>query len=887
MANQVVLYLSRSLNLSKVKDATMQEYIYKYIISRHENVLTYTVKNETEKLSQLFRDVAFHDLAVFLLNKDSEWDKKKYRKILAHFLLFLHKLGVLEPPISRISDFKYYFENGAIIKGFIPFLLRDNHYDMFRNSLLYNLRNDIFCREVYCMSLDPSRFRDKKIFEVCNSTFIQMKYFSNHTIGTLNSKLLYYRKECYKIADMLCSDLTAKTLLNLLSDTEDKTHSQIQAMQHSLLSIFKNLYLEDIIQDTNLIAFFKLYIDFDSSMTINVIKKILSSRNVCLWENCRYQYKDRVQNAFRYLDITDPHKRTLVKDFLCLHTGGYLWSVYDAFCEHFDDSLPSADCNLDFSAFLHQINYFTAHNLDTSICGIVTSFYIYIYNSVDPNIFGTDEAIIAAMHRTRIGYELSNGYTIVPYNPLEDVPLGDKWILCYKEHIHSDITQTKLLDFSDITCEIYKLWIKQFIWKENVMVETKAHPLGVYKAGMDYIYQIKTGTVRTFFAHPSTAIEKITVSEIEAYKNHILSTSENNRTRCSRIYNFRNLIKYIDENKLGEIESGVYYNLTYTLSNDYENTQAIPDDELQAVSAIMKEKAEQDISAAMYYAVFYIALETEFRGSQIVTLKRNCIRETAKDNEYVLVSGTKKSAGEEIEQPITTYVKREIDIIIRLGEEYREKCSNTRLKDCLFIVPGARRNLFTAMTTVKFNTFFKRCCSEAGIPLYSLQNLRDTHMTKADEYAIRENLSEIERSVLTGHKSSTTDIVHYVDTNIRTLLEAVHGVIIGNVNVDGQIVRNLDPAIRRPENIVSNGCGYCKSQACNNFTYLDCMLCKDFVTTIDRLPYFEEQIRVVDAQIPNCELKHDKEDLINIKLLLLHFIEKIMIIKEAEINGRD
>ena len=84
-----------------------------------------------------------------------------------------------------------------------------------------------------------------------------------------------------------------------------------------------------------------------------------------------------------------------------------------------------------------------------------------------------------------------------------------------------------------------------------------------------------------------------------------------------------------------------------------------------------------------------------------------------------------------------------------------------------------------------------------------------------------------------------------------------------------------------PQNEVSHSCGYCSSKACSDFTYLDCLLCKSFVTTIDRLPYFYEQLKQIDSKLPLAKCPHDREDLVNIKRLLLYYIDKITTAKGA------
>lgn len=374
----------------------------------------------------------------------------------------------------------------------------------------------------------------------------------------------------------------------------------------------------------------------------------------------------------------------------------------------------------------------------------------------------------------------------------------------------------------------------------------------------------------------------ITVNDIIAWKNHLINKYENNRTRTSRIYIIRYILKFIQENGIIELSNGIYYHLQYSLDNNYDNALAVPDEHLKQLSKLMKKKSEEKITNAVYYLAFYIALETEFRASQLFSLKVDCVRETAKKDEYVLISKTKTSANEEVEQPITTYVKRHIDEIINLTKEYRQKSNIEGVSEYLFITSGQRKNSYVILTSQSFNSFLQKCCKKLNLPLYSYKNLRKTHMTKAEEFIIRNQMSEIEQNILSGHRSPTIDNKHYIDTSIKNLLESVHGVIIGNIDVSGKIKESLSSDIASLENSVSNNCGYCSSKNCNDNSFLDCILCKDFVTTIDRLPYFEEQVKIIDKKIKNTIISHDKEDLVNIKRLHLGFISKILELKSKK-----
>ena len=108
------------------------------------------------------------------------------------------------------------------------------------------------------------------------------------------------------------------------------------------------------------------------------------------------------------------------------------------------------------------------------------------------------------------------------------------------------------------------------------------------------------------------------------------------------------------------------------------------------------------------------------------------------------------------------------------------------------------------------------------------------------------------------------------------MLEASNKVIIGDVNLQGQIIKKVPDNIEIKENLVSDECGYCSAETCNVFSELSCMLCKDFVTTLNRKPYFEEQLKLIDSIIKTKELPHDKKDLINRKRLILGYLEAII-----------
>jgi len=138
--------------------------------------------------------------------------------------------------------------------------------------------------------------------------------------------------------------------------------------------------------------------------------------------------------------------------------------------------------------------------------------------------------------------------------------------------------------------------------------------------------------------------------------------------------------------------------------------------------------------------------------------------------------------------------------------------------------------------------------------------------------------------VSTGHADMRTTIKHYRQTEIKNYLEAMYGIIIGNVNIKGIVACNISDIIKElPPKIesitVKEKCGFCKQQECPLTKEIDCLICKSFITTIDRIPFFEKKIALLDEKIRNELIEHEKDHLKQIKRLCVGYLEKLFEIK--------
>lgn len=828
------------------------------------------------KLDQL----SFQDI----LKSEASWNIRNKRKLFVSFLVSCCYSGyITDSRINRLLDFQNTLDTLCANSRNICYLLKDDNYDSFKSSSLFGDIDKKYAIVVYTHTLCNKISSSDSDFVSLNTYMQDIKFRADIIPAVKRTMLLRFDEICTTLEGN-ASQWTAKQIIKIIENAKTFSSTKYLITIQVLHEMLSQLCNDHLIDDINIKKMVELNKVLNHNINTDQMLAILHSIHPEYWLDCSFTQPNGIKrNNIRYINCPLKDVRECISVFLSTY---YVrsGSEISEFCSNFSISLGKIKIKsiseLNFKTFQEQAKYFyTYGDKKNRELSILVSFYVYLSQNLNDKLFESEGVPTTILFRQSIGIDIANGYQVVQYNQLENVPESDKWLLCYKTYNRDNVVQIRAIDFTKIESKVYRSWYKHYLWKEDVTMYTKLHPFSIISYGLNYLYDLKNGTIFSIFSKPGLE-NVVTVGDITSYRNHVLETKSNNRTRNGYIYNIRNLLRHVDIHNLGTIEPGIFYTLTHTLDQSYDNTLPIPNEHLSSIATLLKSKAEKDKFAAICSSIFFIALETEFRASQIVNLNKDCIQPTAKHGEYVVVSETKTSANELIEQPISSYVEREIRHAITISNEYREKCTNTHLLNKLFIYPGNKKGIYRKMTEYRFNRFLRGCCKELKIPLYTLENLRDTHMTKAEEFKIRNHLSDIEQNILTGHKNTAVDDIHYVKLDIREMLEAIHGTIIGNVTLEGKILSTLDSSVANIANEVEHSCGYCNRSSCNMLINLDCILCKDFVTTVSRLPYFEEQVRLLDKRIEQTTILHDKEDLINIKRIMLRYIEEILKVKE-------
>lgn len=826
------------------------------------------------KLKQMYTELfANEDMSVFQFSRiDILLKESSPKSMLRVFnaVIYLLKEGVInDSKLARLLPFEHRFTTQGASYADFTYLMNSAIYEVFTSDR--GVMSTAYVDKLFFLTCDSLKLHDDEIMAITDEWCESVKVDNRLTVSTRCAKLPMIHT-------------MAKWLFSSCGIDDLKRSDLANANKRSLLIE----YLEFIDKKHPLTDELRYLISFKDILVGNASLKF---REMCCADNI-FQYvgvreNEKIRRICR-LDI--PSGTPLFQDMVgYISVSSYSSEAFTSFIESFYSSMGgyavTNTIQLSMDTLKASGRFYHNKKNEKQFRSFLFSFYNYCYDKYRINFFEKDQIDSALIEKQGLVRYLNDEYAIVKYNPYDNVPLADKWILCYNPKYdaateHSS-TKSIVMDFSGVQNETFRQWVKEYVWRSDKSLKSKRAVSNVLKEALNYIHQIRIKQIAVIYCRDIAAQDApFTKSELTAIRQFYLTQDTTNVTKHSKIYNFRSFLQFLEDYNITEVPRGAYYHLYH--QNEPNNTSmAIPNEELSLLTKVITDRSENSVLENLYSVIYALALDTNFRISKIVSLQADCVVETAKKGEYVVVSRDKDATIHEMREPITRETKRMIDHAVEITKELRQQAPE-HLKSYLFIAPQKGTVAVRAINRNNFTIYIKKCCMDAGIPEYTPSNLRDTHMTMAKAFQIRNRLSDLELSALTGHKTPSVDMEHYVDMDITTMMEALHGITIGNVDLKGKIVKQVPADIAIRENEVSNGCGYCQSDCCKNLTYLDCIMCKDFVTMPSRLPFFEEQIKQMDMNIRNAKTLHDKEDYINIKRLFVAYVSAIKTIEVTE-----
>lgn len=612
--------------------------------------------------------------------------------------------------------------------------------------------------------------------------------------------------------------------------------------------------------------------------------------NIILSKRPNFSKKDAFAVSDFKLDVTNRFLYFILQEFILSHITMAI--IQKDFFSTFQESLGGKEitCVEDFDITVFNCQYWFYKDLQRKALkanmlskhiGLLKSFYLLLLGKPDGHDILTwrDGVDRNMLQNNKFDEHYENGFRPIPLNSLDPVPVEDRWLIMPNG---AEALTTKLnaheyrrLDFSPINDTKMKEAVKQWFWQDTMSIVGRMDHTWLIINFVNFIHDLRTKYHLNVMTKKTMDNDSFTAEEIFSYSMQAKVTSGT----IQKLTAVRRFLQYVDDSGLYKVDPAAYQYLRARTSTSHSTAQDIPENDLLKLEARFRENAEGSYLQTLYYIIFHIALSTEFRISQILNLRVDCLVEGPSRNQHYVVSPTKVSKGEAVQQQITSYTKRFIERALHFTAKVRQQCTDSSLKQFLFL-HNFYAHKYQVVNSKTFCEYFRRTCQDIGIHPFTPGSLRDTYMTRAVEFALKNGLSLLELSSITNHKNFDTTNNHYVANKIRDYLEATYMVSVGNVDIKGHILSKPDKDYGK-EHLVDEACGYCAKETCNVFSGIDCPMCNGFVATIDRIPFYESKISVIDKKIIASKLSHDKEHLTTLKQLYVAYLERLYVLKEV------
>lgn len=579
----------------------------------------------------------------------------------------------------------------------------------------------------------------------------------------------------------------------------------------------------------------------------------------------------------------------IVKKYLTTKTNLHLYKILNTFVISIGDTKLSSYKDINDTVFWMQIQYYKDKYQDDEVkkdiaIKNVCHFYRWLikeypeYNFFENSITLTNELI----QNNALVMNINKNAYFTTYGIDED--LEDKPLICFilkNYNIHSTrvakIAHTTF-DTSKIEESYYRILANKYI--QNLKSVSALTTTGYTHSACSCLHFIEQIKKQDYYPNPD--LKYLNTQEAILIRNFVANNSEISLSSLNNnIGSIRRFLQWCKANGYIKFDEIFFdYLAQFEEPNDYHG-KSIPDDDLKKISNEFIKLCKEDESYLVYYAIFIILLETEFRVSQVCALTTSALQPSLKNDQFYLYSNTKTSNGKKIQQPICASTKSILSKVMELTESLRNNAVQESSKNLIFLYTKSN-GAITPITVEHFRIEFHKVCSKAGVADYNSKHLRDTHMTKAFEFILKTGKSDLEMGLLSKHSVIDTTKLHYIEIELTKMLESIYQVTLGNRDVaqNNHILEELPTELSDKDTKVECGCGHCSAATCNVTGNMSCLMCKHFVTTPSHKQYFIKMIDNCDKLLSQTQIPHEKEDTILIKTLFTNWLREIYIVEE-------
>lgn len=561
------------------------------------------------------------------------------------------------------------------------------------------------------------------------------------------------------------------------------------------------------------------------------------------------------------------------------------------FLYHFDKSL-NKDINqlnqFSKSTFLNQVEYYKnlldnglmPSTKNKSFTADLARFYRYIDNlvlKIDGDCLFKDFSFNSTILRSKLlKSSIEEGYEFILISKFDPIPTSDRWTVIPDDNTLGTTRHIyRKLDFTLLSNDSFKKDLKSFIWYTNNIdhINRFSHLVKFINKLVDYASKNKVSKSENII------LEFITFYYIDICERTNLANSMKN----SIIFTVRSFLrsiqlKYnISDNQLllfKELPRDAFYSGNPITPEDF----TIINKHFYEVTREYREEL---------YILFKLSILTKLRPGELINLERDCI--ITKNEQYGTISYFSKTSGiEKMHATFTLDIIREIEHALNLTYS-SYKIARPEDRKYIFIGPRFEKSVGASEYKVMhlnypyrtlFNNIIRKLYDENLISRwYTTYSCRDTHINNAFELLENGKINTFELTTITGN-SAMIARRHYLSKDRRTrhYLENLYEVSLLDVDIKGSVKdTNTSPII---DHIVQDDAGSCVATTCMKETSFEdssykCLTCKYFMTTLEKIPVFEERVSILKDKMNNSNNKFEKEFYTHSLKLNLAYLEEM------------
>lgn len=472
---------------------------------------------------------------------------------------------------------------------------------------------------------------------------------------------------------------------------------------------------------------------------------------------------------------------------------------------------------------------------------------------------------------TYVVKKIVDGYHVIKYNQYEEPKYFDRMILIPSSddmHLKGDSYRVFPIDVSTINNSKLKKWYINYFWK------TTSVALKFRTKNFISILHFLT-KIDKKIQKDETEIT-INESDIAEYISKYKSSNMSDFKVSFKLQQLKKFLQFIESEYSHIVNPICYRMLVFREGKSKSFTTAYQPNNIKRIIEHLK------VDKPLIACAISIISNSELRTASVMNLKIDCLERTMskKGHEEYSVKVHTKNSDNEIEIiNINKYVKSYIEEALELTKDIR-KFATSYEKDYIFIFQPEGRTMPRRFKPDAFTNAINRACEKIGVQSLGTKGLRNNYMQAASNYLTKNNLPNKLIKSITGH-SEQVHHESYDQINITDFFEQYFNLSIGNVYLKGTITSKTN--LGDKSSVVEN-CGFCSEDHCQLDGKVDCFLCKNFVTTLSCIPFFEKAIHEIDNRIIRQSIAHEKDFLLSKKKLLVGYLVKLYELKEGVRN---